>query len=340
MPGDEPLRLGVTVLRADADDVDLRCMIPSELLEAGGFPGAVRSMRGPEPVQRRPLGQPQSPQAHVPSGGDVTEQDVGHDGPGRRTRPGRGRGPGGGRRGRRGRSRVAPSASSGEQEHQTEGETAVTQHRVTVLPPGRRPPGRGATGRGGRGDDGLECRPSATGRTPWWDPPKIRSSSHVQLVRLTGCWGICLKGPHRSQSGSAAPSPAVNWELPVSPTDISGPGSAASASCLRRRGMSFACPEPSRTGGKTCGSPSSPVHRGRLSPMAAPPRFGAFSHHRRSRMSPCPGARVVVSGAPSCITRRCRAPIVADSTGSPSLGSREPSSTAPHYWGPRRWTTS
>jgi hypothetical protein len=63
--GDERLSLAVAVLGADADDVDFSSMIPSELLEAGSFPGAVRSMWSPEPVEGRAVGQPESPEVHV-----------------------------------------------------------------------------------------------------------------------------------------------------------------------------------------------------------------------------------------------------------------------------------
>jgi hypothetical protein len=65
VPGDERLSLAVAVLGADADDVDFSGMIPSELLEAGSFPGAVRSMWSPEPVEGRAVGQPESPEVHV-----------------------------------------------------------------------------------------------------------------------------------------------------------------------------------------------------------------------------------------------------------------------------------
>ena len=187
MPGDEPLRLGVTVLRADADDVELSRMIPSELLEAGGFPGAVRSMRGPEPVQRRPLRQPEGPQVHVPSGGDVAEHGVGHDGPGRRTRPRRSR-----RRG--GWSMTAPAASRSKKEH--EADRGTGPHPVTV-PPVRHnwrawptyrsatrssgPVSRSGTGRGGSSWNTAET--SSGRRSPSVRPTSRRWAAALPVRR-------------------------------------------------------------------------------------------------------------------------------------------------------------
>ena len=86
--GDEVPGLVEAVLRAEADHVDTFGVGSSELLEARGFPGAVRSMGGPEPVEGRAVG-PGSGHADVDvrTAGDIAGDDVGDDASSRRTGP-------------------------------------------------------------------------------------------------------------------------------------------------------------------------------------------------------------------------------------------------------------
>jgi hypothetical protein len=71
--GLEGFGLVEVILGAEAEHVDLVCILSSELLDAGGFPVTRRSMRRPEPHQQRLL-----PVKERRQGNGLTGLDVGH----------------------------------------------------------------------------------------------------------------------------------------------------------------------------------------------------------------------------------------------------------------------
>lgn len=56
MPIDERDRVVEVVLGTESDDSELVRVLSSELLDAGGFPVARTSVRGPEPHEQRLVG--------------------------------------------------------------------------------------------------------------------------------------------------------------------------------------------------------------------------------------------------------------------------------------------